>query len=140
MAVCGFTSLTAWSSDDSTTPIVEQEKNHLLGEWKAASTHMKLVIDGEILVDELNKESSMHGLIRQVALKEDSTVKHYTYIPASENIGDVDRHGKTTYEKNGNQLILKNYPVPYTILLLDDKNMNLHVKTEFVSDGKHYIL
>lgn len=140
MAVCGFTSLTACSSDDSTTPIVEQEKNHLLGKWNATSTHMKLVIDGEILLDELNKESSMHGMIRQFEFKEDNTVKHYTYIPASENIEEVDRHGKTTYEKNGNQLILKNYPEPYTILLLDDKNMNLHVKTEFVSDGQHYIL
>ncbi len=140
IAILGFTSLTACSSDDSTTPVVEQEKNYLLGKWNATSTHMKLVIDGEVLLDELEKETTMRGIIRQFEFKDDNIVKHYTYIPPTDNTEEVDRHGETTYERNGNQLILKNYPEPYTILLLDDKNMNLHVRTEFVSDGQQYLL
>lgn len=140
MAVLSFSSLTACSSDDSTASVVEQEKNHLLGKWNATSTHMKLAIDGEVLLDELEEETTMRGMIRQFEFKEDNTVKHYTYIPATANTEEVDRHGETTYERNGSQLILKNYPEPYTILLLDDKNMILHVKTEFESDGQHYSL
>ncbi|MBA5792496.1 MULTISPECIES: hypothetical protein [unclassified Flavobacterium] len=136
-----FLTLTACSSDDNTpTPEPQQPTNYLLGKWNATSTHMKLVIDGEVVLDELDKETTMRGMIKTYEFKNDNTVNHYTYIPAGTNTEEVDRHGTTTYERNGNQLILKNYPAPYSILLLDDKKMQLHTKDEFEYDGKIYIL
>ena len=80
MAVLGFTSLTACSSDDSTAPVVEQEKNHLLGKWNATPTYSKIVMDGDVLIDNLDEEEgSMYGIIKTYEFKADNTVEYYIY-------------------------------------------------------------
>lgn len=136
-AVLGFTSLTACSSDDS-TPIVEQEKNHLLGKWNATSTHMKIEMDGEILIDNLDEEEgSMHGIIKTYEFKADNTVDHYTYIPASGSNEARESKGTTTYERNGDQLLLKNYPYPYTILVSTENTLHLYNLLEVESEGSY---
>lgn len=137
-AVLGFTSLTACSSDDSTAPVVEQEKNHLLGKWNATSTHMKIEMDGEILIDNLDEEGgSMHGIIKTYEFKIDNTVDYYTYVPASGSNEASESKGSTTYERNGNQLILKNYPYPYTILVSNENKLHLYNMFEVESEGTH---
>ena len=138
MAVLGFTSLTACSSDDSTTPVVEQEKNHLIGKWNATSTHMKIEMDGEILIDNLDKEEgSMYGIIKTYEFKADNTVDYYTYIPASGSDEASESEGTTTYERKGNQLILKNYPYPYTILVSNENTLHLYNMFEVESEGSY---
>jgi|GEM_PF-2336733 len=138
ITVLVFTSLTACSSDDSTTPVVEQEKNHLLGKWNATSTHMKIEIDGKILIDNLDEEEgSMHGIIKTYEFKIDNTVDYYTYIPASGSNEARESKGTTTYERNGNQLLLKNYPYPYTILVSNENKLHLYNMFEVESEGSY---
>lgn len=137
MAVLGFTSLTACSSDDNST-VVDQEKNHLLGKWNATSTHMKIEMDGEILIDNLDKEEgSMYGIIKTYEFKADNTVNYYTYIPASGSAEASESEGTTTYERKGNQLILKNYPYPYTILVSNENTLHLYNMFEVESEGSY---
>ncbi len=139
MAVLGFTSLTACSSDDSTTPVVEQEKNHLLGKWNATSTHMKIEMDGEILIDNLDEEEgSMYGGTHQYEFKADNTVEYYIYSPGSGSNDPIERRGTTTYERKGNQLILKNYyPESYTILVSEENKLHLYSMFEVESEGSY---
>ena len=139
MAVLGFTSLTACSSDDSTAPVVEQEKNHLLGKWNATSTHMKIEMDGDILIDNLDEEEgSMYGGTHQYEFKADNTVEYYIYSPASGSNEAIERRGTTTYERKGNQLILKNYfPESYTILVSEENKLHLYSMFEVESEGTY---
>lgn len=138
MAVLGFTSLTSCSSDDSTAPVVEQEKNHLLGKWNATSTHSKIVMDGDVLIDNLDEEEgSMYGIVKTYEFKADNTVDYYTYIPASGSNEARESEGTTTYERNGNQLILKNYPYPYTILVSEENKLHLYSMFEVESEGSY---
>lgn len=132
-----FLTLTACSSDDNTpTPEPQQPTNYLLGKWNATSTHMKVEMDGEILIDNLNdEEGSMHGIIKTYEFKADNTVNYYTYIPASGDREASERKGTTTYETKGNQLILKNYPEPFTILRCDDTKLHLYDMFEVESEG-----
>jgi len=139
MAVLGFTSLTACSSDDSTAPVVEQEKNHLLGKWNATSRHMKFEVDGEVLFDDLDKPgSSMNGTILQYDFKDEKTVETYMYLPARDGEEAVESRYTTTYEIIGDQLIIKNYPKSYKILLLTENNFNIYSIDESVIEGKKY--
>ena len=139
MAVLGFTSLTACSSDDSTAPVVEQEKNHLLGKWNATSTHMKFEVDGEVLFDDLDKQGGpMNGIVLQYDFKDEKTVETYMYLPERDGEEAVESRYTTTYEKNGDQLIIKNYPKSYKILLLTEKNLNIYTINESVIEGKKY--
>ncbi|UUV20419.1 lipocalin family protein [Paenimyroides aestuarii] len=139
IAVLGFTSLTACSSDDSDTDAaVEQEKNHLLGKWNATSTHMKIEMDGKILIDNLDEEEgSTYGIIKTYEFKADNTVNYYTYIPASGSDEASESEGTTTYERKGNQLILKNSPYPYTILVLSENTLHLYNMFEVESEGSY---
>lgn len=139
MTVLVFTSLTACSSDDTTTPVVEQEKNHLLGKWNATSTHMKFEVDGEILFDDLDKPGgSMNGIVLQYDFKDEKNVETYMYLPKTETEEAVESRYNTTYEKNGDQLIIKNYPKSYKILLLTENNLNIYTINESVIEGKKF--
>lgn len=139
MTVLVFTSLTACSSDDTTTPVVEQEKNHLLGKWNATSTHMKFEVDGEILFDDLDKPGgSMNGIVLQYDFKDEKNVETYMYLPKTETEEAVENRYNTTYEKNGDQLIIKNYPKSYKILLLTENNLNIYTINESVIEGKKF--
>lgn len=140
MAVLGFTSLTACSSDDS-SPVVEQEKNHLLGKWNATSTHMKFEVDGEVLFDDLDKPGgSMNGIVLQYDFKDENTVETYMYLPATETAEAVESRYNTTYERYENKLIIKNYPKSYTILVLSANNFNIYTINESEIEGKKYKL
>lgn len=79
----GFSSLTACSSDNA-VPVIEQEKDYLIGKWNGISRHSKIEMDGEIVMDNLNdEEGSMYGIIQEYEFKADNTVDYYTYIPAN---------------------------------------------------------
>ncbi len=131
--------LTACSSDDS-TPTPELEIDHLIGKWNATSFHMRFEADGDVLTDNLDEEEgTTYGIIQQFEFKTDNTMEYYIYIPASENEEEIERRGTTTYERNGNQLIMKNYyPDPFMVLLVNDKKLNLYTIRESESDGTHY--
>src|SRR5690554_7453336 len=123
--------LAACSSDDNTAN-PEPEIDHLIGKWNATSFHMRFEADGDVLTDNLDEEEgTTYGIIQQFEFKTDNTMEYYIYIPASEDEEEIERRGTTTYERNGNQLIMKNYyPYPFTILLVNDKKLNLYTIRE----------
>lgn len=130
-----LTTLSACTSDDEPTTIPE-EKNLLLGKWNATATHLKVEMDGKILTDNLyDEEGSMHGIIKTYEFKTDNTVDYYTYIPANGSNEARESTGTTTYERNDNQLVLKNYPHPYTILVSSENKLHLYNTFEVASEG-----
>jgi len=139
VAISSFTFITACSSDDSTDPVVAKEQNHLIGKWNGVSTHSRIEMDGEILIDNLNdEEGSMYGIIKTYEFKTDNTVEYYTYIPATETTEASERKGTTTYERKGNQLIFKDYyPESHTILLSNENKLHIYNMFEVESEGTY---
>jgi len=131
--------LTACSSDDS-TPVPEPEIDHLIGKWNATSFHMRFEVDGDVLTDDLDEEEgTTYGIIKQFEFKSDNTMEYYIYIPASEDEEEIESRGTATYERDGDQLIMKGYyPDPFTILLVNDKKLNLYTIRESEINGEHY--
>ncbi len=129
--------LTSCSSEDNETEKV-QEQNFLLGKWNGVSSHMKIEMDGNILIDNLDQdEGSMYGAIERYEFKADNTVTYYSYIPANANNEAIEREGTTTYIRDGNQLIIKNHPYPYTILISNENSLHLYDMFEVESEGTY---
>jgi len=138
-AIISLFVLTACSSDDN-VPTPEPEIDHLIGKWNATSFHLRFEVDGEVLVDNLDEEEgTTSGIIQQFEFKTDNTMEYYIYIPAFEDNEERERRGTTPYEINGNQLIMNNFtPDPFTILLVDDKKLNLYTIRESEINDQHY--
>lgn len=132
-----MTFLTACTSDDNETEKIK-EQNYLLGKWNRVSSHMKLEMDGNILIDNLDQEEgTMYGRIKKYEFKADNTVTYYSYIPASANNEAIESQETTTYTREGDQLIIKNHPFPYTILISNENSLYLYDMFEVESDDTY---
>lgn len=139
----GLTTLTSCSSDDnsSDTQVQPQPQNELLGKWDLEKVDMKMVIDGEIMIDEKDVPVKQAGLISQYEFFADNTMAYYLYNPASGTTPATEESGEGTYVRNGDQLTLTiTNGNTFKIELLDSNNLHLNIFQEETSEGVNYTM
>ena len=135
----GLTTLTSCSSDDNSSD--NQAQNELLGKWDLEKVDMKMVIDGEIMMDEKDVPVKQTGLINQYEFFADNTMKYYIYNPASGTTPATEESGEGTYVRNGDQLTFTiTNGNTFTIELLDSNNLHLNIFQEETVEGVNYIM
>lgn len=139
-ATLAIVSLSSCSSDDSTiTPTPEpQPTNLLLGKWDMKKMDMKMVMDGNVLVDEKDVDTEGLGIIVQYDFKSDNQVDYYMFTPANEQQAEQEQSGTGTYTHNGDELTLTlGSPTPYTIKLLSSSELHLNLsETENINGAE----
>lgn len=130
VATLAIISFSSCSSDDSTHPPTPepQPTNLLLGKWDMNKMDMKLVMDGNILVDETDVDTKSTGIIVQYDFKSDNKVDYYIFTPANAQQAEQEQSGTGTYTRNGDELTLTlGTPTPYTIKLLTSTDLHLNL-------------
>ncbi|WP_177764023.1 lipocalin family protein [Flavobacterium sp. I3-2] len=137
----GLTTLTSCSSDDNSSDnqVQPQPQNELLGKWDLEKVDMKMIIDGETMIDEKDVPVKQTGLINQYEFFADNTMEYYLYNPASGTNPATEESGEGTYVKNGDQLTLTiTNGNTFTIKLLDSNNLHLNISQEEIEEGVNY--
>lgn len=137
----GVATLTSCSSDDNSPEPQPQPQNELLGKWDLEKVDMKMIIDGEVTIDEKDVPIKQAGLISQYEFFADNTVEYYIYNPAIGNNPATEESGEGTYIRNNDQLTLTiNSGNTFTIKLLDAENLHLQTKQDENVEGVVYSL
>jgi len=137
----GLTTLTSCSSDDNSSDnqVQPQPQNELLGKWDLEKVDMKMIIDGEVSIDEKDVPMKQSGLINQYEFFADNTMEYYLYNPATSQTPATEESGEGTYVRNGDQLTLTiTNGNTFTIKLLDSNNLHLNISQEETVQGVNY--
>lgn len=129
-AAIAIVSLSSCSSDDnSTAPTPEpQPTNLLLGKWDMQKMDMKIVMDGDTMIDEKEVDTKGAGITVQYDFKADNTVEYYMYTPANAQQAEQEQSGTGTYNRTGEKIIMTlGSPTTYTIQILSSTELHLNM-------------
>jgi len=131
----GIVSLTSCTSDDNaTTEVIVQ--NELIGKWEMQKLDMKLVYNGEVVIDEKDIPTNQLGMVIQYNFKTDNTVDYYLFTPANAQQQATELSGTGTYSRTNESLTLTlNSSTTYTINLLNKDNLHLNLLDEETVNG-----
>lgn len=129
-ATIAIVSLSSCSSDDNNNaPMPEpQPVNLLLGKWDMKKMDMKIVVDGDVMIDEKDVDTKGSGITVQYDFKADKTFEYYMFTPANPQQAEQEQSGTGTYTHNGDEIIMTiNSPTTYTIKILSGTELHLNM-------------
>jgi len=128
-------SFTSCSDDDSTTEIIPQEVNDLIGKWRLNTMSVKSSENGQV-IEEFNDLPVGAQMQWDYTFNSDNTVEYIMAIPAA----GVSESGAGTYIKNGNTITItiEDEPQTFDITKLDADNFHVKFVEEYEDAGVSY--